>query len=256
MKGILAGVAVIVLWGAVKPGWEESIDRQRRIIIHGQDVPLNVTTRDLLGQEMSLALLGGFRGLAATFSWISLTAAWEEKEWTRVRAMADLATTIQPKMILFWEQGAWHMAWNASIDAEKYAGHDNPSRAAVESRKWIEAGIDMLERGLRVHPTRANLYLRLGEVYWQRLEDFVRAAEYYQLAAGQADAPAYAERFVGYALEKAGRDREAYEYWRKVWPEARDRGDTDKGPWRNVLNHIRDLEEKLEIPESERLEEK
>ncbi len=253
MKGIAAGVALLVVWGVIKPGWEASIDRQRRVIIHGADVPLTVGTRDLLGQELSLAILGGFRGLAATFSWISLTSAWEDKEWTRVRALADLATTIQPKMLLFWEQGAWHMAWNASIDAEKYAGFQNPSRARVESRKWIEAGIDMLERGLKVHPTRANLYLRMGEIYWQRLEDYPRAAEYYREAARQEDAPAYAERFVGYALEKAGQDREAYAYWKQVWPEAVARGDADRPPWRNVLSHIQDLEEKLEIPEQERI---
>jgi len=246
-------LGIVLVWGAVKLPWEDQMDRQRREIVHGEDIPLTPDTRDLLGQELSLALLGGFRGLAATMTWISLTGAWEDKEWTRVRALADLSTTLQPKMLTFWEQGAWHLAWNASIDAEKYSGYANPSRAEVESRMWIRAGEEMLKRGLKVHPTKANLYLRLGEIYWQRLEDYDEAAEYYRLASLQEDAPGYAERFVAYALEKAGREEEAYAVWKELWPQAVERQVTQRSAWQNARQRVMEMEKKLDVPMEERI---
>ncbi|MEO0454030.1 MAG: hypothetical protein AAFY98_07830 [Verrucomicrobiota bacterium] len=249
---LIAGLLLLV-WGLSKSGWEAGIDKERRLIVHGQDVPLDVNTRDLLGQELSLALLGGFRGMAATSAWMSLTGAWENKEWTRVKAMADLATTIQPKMVLFWEHGAWHLAWNASIDMETYSRQANQSRAEIEARLWIEEGRDMLLRGLQVHPNKAALYLRLADIYWQRLGDYETAADYYLQASQKEGAPAYAERFVGIALEKAGKNQEAYDYFCQLWEQVKTEPKSSQPPWQNVKRIMMELEEKLQVPEGERV---
>jgi tetratricopeptide (TPR) repeat protein len=86
----------------------------------------------------------------------------------------------------------------------------------MEARRWVEAGRDLLERGTKAVPERALLFQRLGDLYWQRLGDYQASADYYRQAIAKGDAPPYLERFVGYALDKAGDKRGALAYFRKL----------------------------------------
>lgn len=242
MRGVCLSLVLIVVWGAVKQPWEGSIAEERTRIIYGEDIPMSFALRETLGQELTLAALGGFRGLVATFLWISLTENWQERQWTRVRTLADFAVTLQPRVLFFWENGAWHLAWNASVSVKKYAEEGkSEARKEYESRQWIEAGIDMLERGIRVNPEKANLYQRMAELYWQRLEDYEQAAYYYRLASEKENAPAYVDRFIGYALEKAGKNDEAYAHW-KMLAEAPDFAQRKQKHREKVLEHLSKLE--------------
>jgi uncharacterized protein HemY len=80
----------------------------------------------------------------------------------------------------------------------------------------VEAGRSLLERGTKAVPERALLFQRLGDLYWQRLEDYQAAADCYRQAIAKGDAPPYLERFVGYALDKAGDKRGALAYFREL----------------------------------------
>jgi len=53
-------------------------------------------------------------------------------------------------------------------------------------------------------------------LYWQRLGDYQAAAECYREAITKGDAPPYLERFVGYALDKAGDKKAALAYFRNL----------------------------------------
>lgn len=246
MKGIIISLVLLLFWGAIKQPWESSISGQRAVIIYGEDVPLSFELRETLGQELTLAALGGFRGLVATFLWISLTENWQERQWTRVRALADFAVTLQPRVLFFWENGAWHLAWNASVSVKKYAEEGkSEARKEYESRQWIEAGIDMLERGIRANPEKANLYQRMAELYWQRLENYEQAAHFYQLASERENAPSYVDRFIGYSLEKAGKLDEAYSHWQAL-AEAPDFSTRKQKHQEKVRENLAKLEEELE----------
>jgi len=74
----------------------------------------------------------------------------------------------------------------------------------------------LLERGTRAVPEKSLLFQRLGDLYWQRLADYQAAAACYREALAKGDAPPYLERFVGYALDKAGEHRAALEYFREL----------------------------------------
>jgi len=74
----------------------------------------------------------------------------------------------------------------------------------------------LLERGTKAVPERALLFQRLGDLYWQRLGDYQAAAECYREAITKGDAPPYLERFVGYALDKAGDKKAALAYFRNL----------------------------------------
>ena len=213
---ISLGTLTIFLWGFLKLPWEIRMTRQQRMATMGFAGPTAVAIREKLGQGLFLAALGGFRGLAANALMLEAHAAWEEQQWVRVRSALEMATLLQPRVALFWDLASWHLAWNAAVAAERYSREPNEMRRRIEARKWVEAGRGLLERGTRSVPEKALLFQRLGDLYWQRLEDYAAAAEWYRLALTKGDAPPYLERFVGYALDKAGDKVAALEYFREL----------------------------------------
>jgi len=128
----------------------------------------------------------------------------------------ELATVLQPRVAVFWDTASWHLAWNAAVAAERFNGESSETKRRMEARRWVEAGRDLLERGTKAVPERALLFQRLGDLYWQRLGDYQASADCYRQAIAKGDAPPYLERFVGYALDKAGDKRGALAYFREL----------------------------------------
>lgn len=254
MKGTAAAALLLALWGAFKLPWEEHLADRRTTIMHGHVPAFSFQLRDSLGQGLTLAALGGFRGVAANFVWISLTIAWEEQYWTRVRTLAEFAVLLQPRVQFFWENGAWHLAWNASVAAMNYPRADaTPAQRERESRQWIEAGRTLLERGIQANPEKYQLRMRMAELHQQRLQDHATAARYYQEASRLPGASPLAERFAGYALERAGLKQEAYAWWLQVWHSSPEHPDTGPRQWPRIRQHIIALENELNIPDDKRL---
>jgi tetratricopeptide (TPR) repeat protein len=238
-------------WGAVKVGWEERLRLEReRLRFHG--APVNMHVREQMGQGMTLALLSGFRGVVADFVWLGVTGAWTEKEWFKVKNLVDLATTLQPRSLMFWEMGGWHLAWNASIDKRMNPAEPSEARRIREERFWIEEGRKVFQRGAENNPDRYRMWLQLAWVYDQKLKNFPEAARYYRKAASYEEAPIYIERFAGYALEKAGDDQAAYDYWKGLWMRPLPRTDPQRA-WDKIEAKIRALENKLKIPRDKRV---
>ena len=80
------------------------------------------------------------------------------------------------------------------------------------------------------------------------MEDHCAAAEAFLKASKFPDAPPYAARFAGYEMAKCpGREREAYDYLRKLYEE----GEKQRLP--SLINLLRQMESKLEIPASDRV---
>ena len=219
MRSWVAGglaCGILLLWGGVKITWEKAMTHSQRKATYGFTGPTAVAIREKLGQGLALAALGGFRGLAANALMLQAHGAWEEQQWVRVRSSLELATLLQPRVAVFWDTASWHLAWNAAVAAERYSGETSETRRRLEARRWVEAGRSLLERGTKAVPERALLFQRLGDLYWQRLEDYQAAADCYRQAIAKGDAPPYLERFVGYALDKAGDKRGALAYFREL----------------------------------------
>lgn len=213
---LLGLVVLLGTWGAFKLPWEMRMTREQRMAAVGFSGPTAVAVREKLGQGLALAALGGFRGLAANALMLQAHGAWEEQQWVRVRSALETATLLQPRVALFWDLASWHLAWNAAVAAEQYAGEPSETKRRIEARKWVDAGRILLERGTRAVPEKSLLFQRLGDLYWQRLGDYRSAAECYRTALTKGDAPPYLERFVGYALDRAGDPQAALEYFREL----------------------------------------
>src|SRR5437667_12476192 len=80
-------------------------------------VEFNVDLREKLGQLGFVAALSGFRAIVADALFIQAYTAWENTEWGRMLLLFRQITTLQPRMLLFWDTAAWHMAWIASVVA-------------------------------------------------------------------------------------------------------------------------------------------
>ena len=177
--------------------------------------------------------------------------AWEDQQWVRVRSAFELATVLQPRVSVFWDMASWHLAWNAAVSAEQYSGEPNEMRRRMEARRWVEAGRDLLERGTKAVPEKAILFQRLGDLYWQRMGDYASAARCYREALTKGDAPPYLERFVGYALDKAGDKKGALAYFLELREKMGPHPDSSRRP-EVVDREIQRLEKEIQTQEIKR----
>ena len=114
-RGLIA-LAVLMVVGAVKLPLERNL-----AALHQQEhflgVEFNLDLREKIGQLGFMAALSGFRAIVADALFIQAYAAWENTEWGRMLLLFRQVTTLQPRVMLFWDTAAWHMAWNASVAA-------------------------------------------------------------------------------------------------------------------------------------------
>jgi hypothetical protein len=235
---LLAAIAVVFIPLKVE------IESHLPLPVHA---PLNLAVRERIGQSAFVAVLGGFRSVIADLLFIDASAAWERTDWTQLLLRLRQATELQPHAIMFWDVAAWHMAWNASIAADRDQTRSPPARVRA-SREYIQLGRDFLERGIAHNPNAPQLYEALARLDRDRLHDHTRAAENFYKASQLPGHMAYDERFSAYELSWSdGREREAYQRLRALYL----RGENERLP--TLIARLKFLEQKLNIPETERL---
>ena len=225
MKRILTVLAALLIFGAVKFPLEKSIDNAHRAAyFHG--AKLNLTLREQIGQGAFLAALSGFRGVIADILSLQANCAWENTQWSRVIFLYNQITTLQPRLTMSWEMGAWYMAFDASAAALR----------------------DFLERGTRNNPDRSVLYNRLGFVLMNKTNDHFAAYEAYSRAAELPDCMGYEKRFAAYELSMVpGKEAAAYALLLRLYR----MGEREHTP--KLLLRLKEMEEKLAISPEQRV---
>lgn len=215
---------------------------------HFRKTTLDIDLRERIGQAGFLAALSGFRSPLAAILWIEAHTAWENTEWGRMAGLFDTVTSLQPRSIPYWDMAAWHMAWNASAAAIQNEKQPSEALRIKAQREYFDLGRDFLERGIKNNPDRHQLHLQLAVLLRDKFEDHCAAAEAFSKAASFPDAPPYAARFAGYEMAKCpGREREAYEKLRTLW----NQGEKQRLP--SLINLLREMENRLDIPAAERI---
>jgi hypothetical protein len=228
------------LWAPCKVVWEQHIAREQDALRY-RGVTMTRQLRDQLGQGLTIGVLSGMRSVVADFVWLNVTTEWMNNQWFRVGAYINLCTTLQPRAPIFWDMGGWHLAWNASTNAEQDPTQPDPMRRLKASRFWIEKGLEIYKRGIENNPTYWKLWSDTAMLYQQRLKDYPHAAYYYQRASEIPGAPVYLERFPAIMYGLAGDDRAAYASWKALWERL------------TPESNIRGLEQKLSIPKEKRV---
>ncbi|MGH8020728.1 MAG: tetratricopeptide repeat protein [Opitutaceae bacterium] len=207
-----------------------------------------------LGQGLTLALLGGFRAIVADFLWLANNLAWEQRDLVRSLNLIRLTTAVDPRPLYFWINGARMIAYDMPVWRTGEFAENRPALASAKQkridREQAEIALGFLEEALRQHPGNPFLTLEMANIHLRRLGDVARAAELYGAAALLPGAPAYAARIYAELLKRQGRDREALEWLKALYPKLDPRNPYDLTDV--VFERIEELEEKLNVPRDSR----
>src|SRR5207249_6059623 len=181
IRAILVVVILLVL-GALKLPIERDLTALHRQE-HFRGVEFNLDLREKLGQLGFIAALSGFRAIVADGLFIQANVAWERTEWGRVLLLFQHITTLQPRVIMFWDMAAWHMAWNASVAAMNDKSQPRLALRVKAQREYFALGKDFVERGIKNNPDRPQLYEALARLYKEKYKDHERASEFFAKSA-------------------------------------------------------------------------
>jgi hypothetical protein len=247
MKRRLQALFVLLLLGLVKLPVEQFATatlREARLLTPAPDFGL----RDQLGQMSFAAALGGLRSLVASFTYLRAYHAWENVDWGAVDSLFQITTRLQPRYEHYWDEAAWHMAYNA---ASHYLNDEslNPAVRGKLFHEHIRRGHDILIEGLRVLPDDARLWNSLAELYERRTYEPARAAECY-LKVAEITGNARVRRFAGYQFAQAADPA----HWQRGYELLRAAYDLQQRP-PTLINTLKDLEKKLHVPVERRIPE-
>ncbi len=226
-NGIL--VVAVLVFGAVRMPFEAALSRDlRKAGLTAQ--PLEIGTRDKIGQTSSAVALGGLRTLVATFLNLRAFTFFQEQHWDDVADTYDTIVDLAPHTRYYWDTGAWHLAYNAA----SYYINDSTLPALRRREAWrssILKGRAFLERGIRNNPDDWGLYASLGTLlsdpyrfpaFRDLNETFAAAADAYRKSADTGKALGYVRRAEFYALARVqGREKEALAMARSLYAEQR-----------------------------------
>ena len=146
---------------------------------------------------------------AADLAWLRAVQYYGEHRSTdgrfaRMPHVFDILTSLSPRFLSPHVFGAFAMAQEGG----DFAGAEK-----------------LMRKGLEANPRSGRLAFELGFLYYVRPggRDLRQAAEYFEQAARQKDAPPASARFAAFARQHAGDLRVAYELWSAVQRESPNR---------------------------------
>jgi hypothetical protein len=241
---LLAG---LLLFGAAKLRFEQELTQEHRLA-YFHVAKLDLALREQIGQGAFVAALSGFRSLVADVLWVSADTAYQRYDWARLVLLYNNVTTLQPRVVDFWDGAAWQTAWNA---AKFFRTDPDQPREALRiraERQYVQLGREYLERGVRNNPDSYKLHVSLAFLLKERARDDQASSDEYKIAATFPKALGWENRFAGYELAQVpGKEREAYEQLLTCY----NRGREEWVP--TLFKTLRALEEKLNIPTAQRV---
>jgi hypothetical protein len=226
-KMVLLGLAVLA-FGAVRLPYELGLTRDLRAAGLLSE-PLEIGTRDRIGQTSSAVALGGLRTLVASFLHLRAYTYFIDRRWADVEATFETIVDLAPRTRYYWETAAWHMAYNAA----SYYINDSelpPLRRREAWRAHVGKGRSILERGVRNNPDDWSIMANLGflltdsnkiAAFPDPTTAFADAADAYQRAVETGEAPPHLRRLQLYAMARVPeRESEALALARELHAES------------------------------------
>jgi TPR repeat protein len=160
------------------------------------------------GRYLGAATLGHAQS-AADLAWLRAIQYYGEHRrsdmrFRRMSHVYDILTSLSPGFISAYVFGAFALAQE---------GRD------------FEGAERLMLKGLQANPKSGELAFQLGFLYYVRPggRDLTHAAEYFEQAARQPDAPAHATQFAAFARQHSGDLTVAYALWSRVAKGSRNR---------------------------------
>ena len=204
------------------------------------------------GQGLSVAILGGYRSVAANLVWLSKNEDWENRDLAGTFGKIALATSIDPRPEMFWLNGSRIIANDMPTWVVGDANTDQLIRTEEGrsiAHQYAERALSFLERSRAYHDSNPDIYLEEAMIYWRKMDDLERAADRFLEAIKAKEPPYYAFRIYAELLTRMGRKREALEFLRQHYETLPDNSiEAMKGV---VGDRIRALQKELEEEEEE-----
>lgn len=207
------------------------------------------TAGAVAGQGLTLGVLGGFRALAADFTWLRVFTIWESRDLPATETMLRLVTALDPRPIYFWLNGARIVAYDMTAWRIAAAGGFESVPATVRehfSAEQARLALRRLDEAMRFHPASSELWIERASIELNRLHDPSAAAASYRRAWELPGAPYYVARLHAEMLRRAGRRAEALDWLVKLHPQLPTEDESAGAAI--VLGRIRDLERELVVP--------
>lgn len=241
--------AVLLVSGAAlgrmaAPVWAEAQARQPALRLDSRMAAA--------GQGVTLALLGGFRALVADAVWLRMYALWEKQDLPATETMIRLVTTIDPRPVYFWLNGARIVAYDLVAWRILLAGGYERVPEDVQERIAREQalqGVRLLEAARVFHPRNADLWIEQANIELNKLRDVAAAAESYRRAWAEPEAPYFTARLRGELLRRMGRKTEALAWLKEIYPMLPKHIEGARADV--VLERIRELERELGVREAQ-----
>lgn len=195
-------------------------------------LPIEIGALDKLDQTGWAVALGGLRTLVATFWNLRAQTFFEEQKWDKVAETYDSIVALAPRTTYYWDNGAWHSAYNAS----SYYLHDSELPVLRRREAWraaIYRGRAFLERGIRNNPDNWSLLVSLGAMladehkfpaFRNPDQAFADSAEAYRRAADTGKALGYVRRAELYSLARVtGKEQAALALARTLYADPKNR---------------------------------
>jgi hypothetical protein len=219
--------AALLVFGAVRMPFEAALSDELRSA-HLVPQPINIATREKIGQTSSAVALGGLRTLVATFLNLRAFSFFQEQCWDDVADTFDTIVDLAPHTRYYWETGSWHMAYNAA----SYYINDSQLPSLRRREAWrasVIKGRAFLERGIRNNPDDWSLEANLGfllsdpnklPAFRDVNQTFATAAKAYKKAVDTGKALGYVRRSEFYSLARVkGEESEALAMARSLYKE-------------------------------------
>ena len=190
-----------LLWSVILGGLVWALaDLSYRTLPHPR--PLEELSYYPSGQHLKPATLG-FSEAAADLAWLRAVQYYGEhrmsdNRFERMEHVFDILTTLAPRFVPAYVFGAFSLAQE---------GKDFP------------AAERLMLKGIDANPTNGWLAFELGFLYYVRTggRSLREAAQYFEQASHQHDAPPQAARFAAFARQNSGNLLVAYLLWQNVY---------------------------------------
>ena len=154
-RKILYGLAIVALFGAMFP-YTSWLDGEKRRKDLGE---ASIGQIDSGSFVLKILLLGGFRGAAANYLWLTAEELKREQDWDAMKTTVDMITKLQPHFLSVWTFQGWNLAYNVSVEWD----------APEDKYDWIKKGIVFLEDGVKKNRRSPDLIWDTAWTYYHKL---------------------------------------------------------------------------------------
>ena len=193
--------------------------KERRLIAPSFDAE----ARAGLSQKAWVAGFGSLRPALASFYSLGAIRFHASSNWRMLEERIEQVLLLDPYNPYYWNDGAWHLAYNAAADVledESLA----PLERKGQFKEWILKGDALYQRGIEVNPEDLKLRLERARLWSSplRILDYPKVVEILESCLVDLELPDARVRRIKldqfYSLLRIpGREQAAYELGRSLF---------------------------------------